>query len=88
MRSCINDLRGLKHLDKVVVVWNNPVDPPSNTTWPHIGAPIVVSILTYSVLFTVLFTQVLNVQRHNPNILSGAFLTFASKSCGPSNTAN
>jgi len=30
------------YLAKVVVVWNNEEDPPSNMTWPDIGVPVEV----------------------------------------------
>ena len=33
---------GCPYLAKVVVVWNNEEDPPSNMTWPDIGVPVEV----------------------------------------------
>ncbi len=44
LRSCIKDLKGLLHLDKVVVIWNNPTEPPTDTTWPDIDVPLLVSL--------------------------------------------
>jgi len=36
-------LKGLPHLNKVLVIWNSPGRLPSNDLrWPDIGAPIVV----------------------------------------------
>ncbi len=46
LRSCLKDLKGLLHLDKVVVIWNNPTEPPTDTTWPDIGVPLLVSSQT------------------------------------------
>ena len=33
-------LEGLPHLNKVVVVWNNPKPPSSALRWPDIGVPL------------------------------------------------
>ena len=39
----IQRLAGLKYLDKVVVVWNNPASPSDELKWPEIGVPLHVS---------------------------------------------
>jgi len=39
----LSRLYGLPYLNKVIVVWNNPVQPPSaDLKWPDIGVPVVV----------------------------------------------
>jgi len=35
-------LSGMKYLHKVIVVWNNPLDPPKDLQWPDIGVKIEV----------------------------------------------
>lgn len=38
-------LSGLKYLNKVIVIWNNPIMPSSELEWPDIGVPLHVCIL-------------------------------------------
>ncbi len=40
--SALARLKGLPHLNKVVVVWNNPNPPASDLVWPKIGVEIAV----------------------------------------------
>ena len=37
-------LRGLPHLNKVIVVWNSPKPPAADLRWPDITAPIHVRL--------------------------------------------
>ena len=39
----ISRLKGLPYLNKVVVVWNNPLPPSDSMVWPDIGIPVHVS---------------------------------------------
>ena len=39
----VGRLRGLPHLNKVIVVWNSPRPPSSDLRWPDIGVPVHVS---------------------------------------------
>lgn len=41
----ISKYRGCPYLAKVLVIWNNEADPPSNLAWPDIGVPVEVSII-------------------------------------------
>ncbi|KAJ8322301.1 hypothetical protein KUTeg_000772, partial [Tegillarca granosa] len=38
--SALQRLKGLPYLNKVIVVWNNPVPPPPGLRWPEIHVPI------------------------------------------------
>ena len=38
----LKSLEDVQHLHKVIVIWNNPVRPTSQTEWPSIGVPIEV----------------------------------------------
>ncbi len=38
-------LAGLKYLNRVLVIWNNPAKPSDELDWPNIGVPIHVSAL-------------------------------------------
>ncbi|XP_052236593.1 exostosin-like 3 [Dreissena polymorpha] len=40
--KAVTRLKGLPHLNKVIVVWNNPTVPSENLGWPEIGVPVVV----------------------------------------------
>ena len=43
MVDSLTRLYGLPYLNKVIVVWNNPEEAPSDDIrWPDIGVPIVV----------------------------------------------
>jgi len=44
MVEAVERLSGLPHLHKVIVVWNNPEDIPSDMTLPNIDVPIEVRI--------------------------------------------
>ena len=46
----ITRLKGLPYLNKVVVVWNNPVPPSHNMVWPDIGVPVIVSLFSVPLL--------------------------------------
>jgi alpha-1,4-N-acetylglucosaminyltransferase EXTL3 len=41
--NAISRLKGLPHVNKVVVVWNNPHPPAEDLRWPDIGVKIHVS---------------------------------------------
>ena len=41
-------LSGLKYLNKVIVIWNNPAMPSSELEWPDIGVPLHVCILGFT----------------------------------------
>ena len=43
MIDSLTRLHGLPYLNKVIVVWNNPLEAPSeDVRWPDIGVPVVV----------------------------------------------
>jgi len=42
--NAISRLKGLPHLNKVVVVWNSPHPPSEDLHWPDIGVNIHVSV--------------------------------------------
>jgi len=42
LMKMLASFEGCPYLAKVVVVWNNEEDPPSNMTWPNIGVPVEV----------------------------------------------
>ena len=43
--SALSRFYGLPYLNKVIVIWNDPLSPPPETMkWPEIGVPIEVSI--------------------------------------------
>jgi hypothetical protein len=43
--SEVSRFYGLPYLNKVVVIWNDPLSPPADTMkWPDIGVPIEVRI--------------------------------------------
>ena len=42
LMKMLSSFEGCPYLAKVVVVWNNEEDPPSNMTWPDIGVPVEV----------------------------------------------
>ena len=39
----VSRLKGLPYLNKVIVVWNNPLPPSDTMVWPDIGVPVHVS---------------------------------------------
>ncbi len=41
--NALKRLKGLPHLNKVVVVWNSPGPPSDDLKWPNIGVDIHVS---------------------------------------------
>ena len=48
--NAISRLKGLPHLNKVVVVWNSPQLPSEDLHWPDIGVNIHVSFVSFSSL--------------------------------------
>jgi len=48
--NAISRLKGLPHLNKVVVVWNSPQPPAEDLHWPDIGVSVHVSPVSYSIL--------------------------------------
>ena len=42
--DAIARLKGLPHLNKVLVIWNNPLPPAADLRWPEIGVEVLVSI--------------------------------------------
>ncbi|XP_041360950.1 exostosin-like 3 [Gigantopelta aegis] len=38
--KALQRLKGLPFLNKVIVVWNNPIPPASDLRWPNIGVPL------------------------------------------------
>ncbi len=46
--NAIRRLKGLPHLNKVIVVWNSPQPPHEEVKWPDIGVQIHVSIVLSS----------------------------------------
>ena len=47
--NAIARLKGLPHLNKVIVVWNSPKMPSEDLKWPEIDAPVHVSTAVWSV---------------------------------------
>ena len=45
--NAISRLKGLPHLNKVVIVWNSPQLPSEDLHWPDIGVNVHVSVLSY-----------------------------------------
>lgn len=43
LMNALRRLKGLPHLNKVVVVWNSPQPPSPELKWPEIGVQIMVS---------------------------------------------
>lgn len=41
--SALQRLKGVPHLNRVVVVWNSPKPPSPDLHWPDINVPISVS---------------------------------------------
>jgi len=50
--NAISRLKGLPHLNKVVVVWNSPQPPSEDLHWPDIGVTVHVSATLHSSLIT------------------------------------
>jgi len=46
--NAISRLKGLPHLNKVVVVWNSPQSPSEDLHWPDIGVAVHVGIHLHS----------------------------------------
>ena len=42
--NAVARLKGLPHLNKVVVVWNSPRPPAQDLKWPNIHVPVHVSL--------------------------------------------
>ncbi len=40
--NALRRLKGLPHLNKVVVVWNSPQPPSDDLRWPNIGVDVQV----------------------------------------------
>ena len=38
----IKDFNGMSNLDKVLIIWNDPVKPPDDLKWPTIHVPVQV----------------------------------------------
>ena len=38
----IKDLNDMSNLDKVLIIWNDPVKPPDDLKWPTIHVPVQV----------------------------------------------
>lgn len=38
--NALQRFKGLPHLNKVIVVWNNPTLPPVEMRWPEIGVKV------------------------------------------------
>ena len=49
--NAISRLKGLPHLNKVVVVWNSPQLPSEDLHWPDIGVPVHVSFILPSTFY-------------------------------------
>jgi len=45
--NAISRLKGLPHLNKVVVVWNSPHLPAEDLHWPDVGVNVHVSVVSY-----------------------------------------
>jgi len=52
--NAVSRLKGLPHLNKVVVVWNSPQPPHEDLHWPDIGVNIHVSFISY---FSIMFFE-------------------------------
>jgi len=48
--NAVSRLKGLPHLNKVVVVWNSPQPPHEDLHWPDIGVTVHVCFTLYSCL--------------------------------------
>jgi len=48
LMEALQRLSGMKYLNKVVVVWNNPEGPASDLVWPDIGVKIEVSFFSFA----------------------------------------
>jgi len=48
--NAISRLKGLPHLNKVVVVWNSPRPPAEDLHWPDIGVRVHVSFASCVIL--------------------------------------
>ena len=40
--QALQRLKGIPFLNKVLVIWNNPVPPSTDLRWPDIGVPLEV----------------------------------------------
>jgi len=45
--NAVSRLKGLPHLNKVVVVWNSPQLPAEDLHWPDIGVNVHVSFVMF-----------------------------------------
>lgn len=44
--SFLSNFVSCPYLSKIVLVWNNDDDPPEDMTWPDIGVPVEVSLMS------------------------------------------
>ena len=51
--NAVSRLKGLPHLNKVVVVWNSPQPPSEDLHWPDIGVTVHVSLYCIIHVFTI-----------------------------------
>jgi len=49
--NAVSRLKGLPHLNKVVVVWNSPQPPHEDLHWPDIGVNVHVSLCGFCDFF-------------------------------------
>lgn len=52
LMEALQRLSGMKYLNKVIVVWNHPVNPSKNLQWPDIGVKIEVCIFVILFILT------------------------------------
>ena len=45
LMNAIRRLKGLPHLNSVLIVWNSPKPPAEDLHWPDIGVPLHVSLI-------------------------------------------
>ena len=49
LMEALQRLSGLKYLNKVIVVWNHPIDPAVDLEWPDIGVEIEVKPFSFKI---------------------------------------
>ena len=87
LTESLQRLAGLKYLNRIIVVWNNPVMPSKELDWPDIGIPIHVRrnyldiwltlfALCFVVSYTVRLPVVFQVVKGEKNSLNNRFLPY------------
>jgi len=72
--NAVSRLKGLPHLNKVVVVWNSPQPPNEDLHWPDIGVNVHVSLVSYYTCSLTYAVKCESKKRLNTNVLTVSLL--------------